>query len=576
MAVDLVGLVEKAKGLFRKTERATDVVVQDRWDVELFNEIREEVPRIDNLVQELQEHHDYAEDLVRDMAMLFFQAAPEVRTKQQIDPSRLLNHAVLTSVEAAPETLETRQYTRHDKYGAALGVLSVAQKIRDLLDQPPQDEAQEAGDNASDAENLLSEAMEGMGGATGDAEGAQQALEEAAAGFGEVMGDYEGEGPLTEAQAAAQASLEAAQAQAEAMAKALEDAIAAAEEAQAAADQAIADAEHKADVARDNLDILIRQGLSEATQQLQDEMALFSAWGSGPGALHNKSYAERERLTEALRRNRLSPYVDTLGRFRMTANATQAKKTEYGMDEFYSTELSGDLDRILDGELAMLAIADGVDEGLDMLQDQAMIDLVEEELISRKFRGEEKVGKGAIVCLVDTSQSMTIKDRMGIPREVWAKAFALALLEVAQQSKRDFVGILFSDEGSQKVFHFPKGEGTIEDRLAFADKFYDGGTHFEAPIDTAMDILEKEFSAEGKSKGDLILITDDDYRLTNPAWLEKYQERKKQLAFRLFGIAVGMTAPGSALVALSKGGGNVRAVTEFTDPQTVVDIMQTT
>lgn len=574
--MNLAELVSKAKGLFRQPEKATQAVVQDRWDAAIYDEVVADFPRVAEMVGELRAHHDYAEDLVRDLALIFYQAAPEVRPAADMDPSRLLNHAVLTSVEQAPETVTTRQYTRHDTYGTGLGILSVAQQIKDLLDRPPQDEAQEAGEEASKAQ----EQAAGAGGALDGvaAEGAATLGAEEAAGqaLETAMGGYQGEGPLTEGQQSAQGALEAAQAHSEAMAKALEAAIAAAEAAETAATEATTDAQHKADVARDNLDVLVRQGLKGATEALEAEQALLRAWGSDPGVLHNKTFAERQAMTRAMQNNRMSQYVDSMGRFHMTANATKAKKTEFGYDEFYSTEPSGDLDRILDGELAMLAIADGVDESLEMLQDQAMIDLVEDEMISRKYRGEEKVGKGALIVYVDTSKSMLRADAVGLPREVFAKAFAMALLECASHSKRDFVAILFANADNQKVYRFPKGEGTLQDRLDFCDGFFGGGTNFEVPLDMGMDILEAEFNAEGKAKGDMVFITDDDYRLTDAKWMERYQERKAKLAFRFFGVAVGMTTAGSALVALAKGGGNVRAVTDFMDPEVVLDIMQTT
>lgn len=86
-----------------------------------------------------------------------------------------------------------------------------------------------------------------------------------------------------------------------------------------------------------------------------------------------------------------------------------------------------------------------------------------------------------------------------------------------------------------------------------------------------MDILEDEFNAEGKAKGDIVLLTDDDYRLTDSAWMERYLARKQRLAFRVFGVAIAATAPGSAIVALSD---NVRTVREFADPESIIDILQ--
>ncbi len=155
-------------------------------------------------------------------------------------------------------------------------------------------------------------------------------------------------------------------------------------------------------------------------------------------------------------------------------------------------------------------------------------------------------------------------------REAWAKAFALALLDQARESRRDFVAISFSSRSQQAVWHFPKGAADLTDVIAFTEHFFGGGTNFDQPLDKAIAILEREFNEAGKAKADLVFITDDECRVSTE-WMASYLARKDRLAFRTFGVAVGMQRAGSTLAALSD---NVRAITDFTDPAEVADIIQ--
>ena len=88
-----------------------------------------------------------------------------------------------------------------------------------------------------------------------------------------------------------------------------------------------------------------------------------------------------------------------------------------------------------------------------------------------ELRGTEKVARGAIICMIDSSGSM-----MGA-KETWAKAVAIALLNIANQQNRDFYGMIFSSAHDPlKEWHFKKGKAAPQDVLDFAEfEFYGGG-----------------------------------------------------------------------------------------------------
>lgn len=528
---DLVG---KAKGYLSQVpkpiDKATDSVTHDRFDQEVFDELLDEAPALADMAAALNDRYDYTDDMVRDVLMEFWQGDPKLRKPEEMRPGWLTNHAVAGHIETSPDTEQTRSYTVHDKYGAAMATIAVHEKIREFLDnrQDVQDAAQEA-----------QQAEEGQ-------QGAEDALTQALAAAEQVSWPAMGP-PAPDAQATAD-SLAAALA-------AMEQA---AGECQAAGDQAI----EVAGQAKAALRTPVHEAVKQAGEQLAEELALFAAWGIEPGTVQRMDFAERAALAARLRSMKLSKFAKLLGRFKLLMQAMRTKKVEYGRDEVVGVELSGDLSRLVPVEYAYMVAHPAL--RLDFYRR-----LVEGRMLTREFRGIEKVGQGAIIACVDTSGSMDTADDNGIPREVWAKAFALALLDQAKISNRDFVAISFSSAGQQKMWEFPRGRGSLEDLIEFTEHMFNGGTNYEAPLQMATDKLEREFNSDGKSKGDIVFITDDDCNVEQ-RFMHTFLQRKERLGFRVFGIKVGTSRGyGAGLAAISD---NVRAVAEFADPAVVGDI----
>lgn len=545
------------------TPLATDGVVHDLFDERVYAELLDEAPALAEMVDNLGWKYSYTRDLVRDVLMLFWQSDPRVRTAEEMDPRFLQNRAVASDIEAAPDTPLTRTLTRHDRYGSAMATLAIAKKVEQALERFRK--AQEAADEAAKQKEEERERLQSLMQALRD-------LRDALAPFmdnetGEMMMqsgvpllDGDGnpvpgseneqfpamQGPLTQEQ--------------QELVDALQEAIDNYEEQL----QTLADAMAKAQQEANDTERAMRQPVSEAVEEagsmLAAEQELFSAWGLDPGEVKKLDFKERAALAAKLRGNRLSKYADLLGRFKIMVASMRTRKTQYGRDEVIGTELSGELDRVLGSELARsrhpalrLDFLERFDEG---------------KLLSHKYQGIEKVGKGAVICEVDNSGSMK-QSHGGVTREAWAKAFALALLDYCKSTRRDFVGINFSSSNQQRVYRFPKGESNLDQAIEFVEHFFDGGTDYMKPLDLATDILEKEFNVSGRAQGDIIFITDDDCRVT-PEWLSAYKKRKEKLGFRTWGIAVG-THAGNALASLSD---NTRSITEFVDPMAVSDIVR--
>ena len=546
----LTKLLDRAKGLldnFRPDTDATDAVKADRFDRRLFEEMREEAPALDRTIRELGRDVDYAEDIVRDTLLQFWQGNPELRKQGEMEEGHLAAHGVATDVSHSNELKDARRYTVHDRYSATMGAIGVSDKVKEWAKHRG-DALKEAKEEAEEKRKAEQEAME--------------ELKKAVDAAGQIdpdapFLDEEFIGPLTDEQ---QAAVQAA-ADLQAIGHGADQA---AHEAQQAADALAAAAAE----AQQELAPSVSGAVKNTRDKLKDEAQTFNAWGVDPGELQNMPFEERAQLAARLKNSRIGDYLELVGRFKMMAAAQQVRKVEYGRDQVVGVEMTGDLSRVVMSEFAALGMGD--DDLGELMELDFYRRWFEEQLIGRKFEGTEKVGKGAIVCAVDGSGSMTQRDQHGIPREAWSKAFAFALLDQARRQKRDFVGINFSSRNQVSVHRFPAGRGTIAQAVGFVEEFHNGGTDFEAPMDAAIKIIGSEFDQRGKAKADIVFITDDDCRVSTD-WMRTYQERKKRLAFRTFGIAVGATRPGSALSSLSD---NVRAVTEFADPSEVRDIFQ--
>ncbi len=506
--------------------RHTGAVESDRFDEMTWRDITGQAAAVRELIEDLGERHDYAADLVKDMFFGAYKASPVVRPAGDMDPSRLVNRQAITGLLESPEFAELRRETVGDPYASAMAVLAQAETMRRMLEQAAG--AQQAADEAARARQEQQDAAAAV----------QAAMEQAAAAAAE-----DGSVP-DEAAAAADAAVDAA-------GQAGERAQAAAE----AASRALAGA-------APGMRATGRAGAQQAAEQAREEAALMAAWGVGPGELQRMDFDTRRRLAERLRSGRMSQFVNLIGRFRQMAAGQRARKLERVPGELVGIETGDDLGRLIPSELAAL--------GVPTMRAVFAARYAEGRLFVYEQRGETEAGQGAIVCCVDCSGSMGSPHTGGISGEVWAKACALAMLDQARAARRDFAGILFSSAGQVKVFRFPAASpARIGDVVDFAEFFFGGGTNFEEPLAAAAELLEAEFSADGKMRGDIALVTDGVCGVSEE-WMRAWNERKAALGFRVFGIQIGR-APGAPMDALSD---NVRLIEDLAETENAADIFR--
>ncbi|MEU3597662.1 VWA domain-containing protein [Streptomyces sp. NPDC006798] len=309
-----------------------------------------------------------------------------------------------------------------------------------------------------------------------------------------------------------------------------------------------------------------RNATANAARAVTAEATLMRAWGVGPGELERMPYDRRARLAERLRTGRLARWAELIGRFRQMADGERAHKVENTTGELVGVTLGDDLSRIIPSELANL--------GLPELRAVFAARYAAGELMLYDTRGERPTGRGAVIACIDTSHSMYVTGPGGVPREAWAKACALALLDQARHANRDFVGILFAAADKLRVFRFPAGSPVdIDQVIDFAETFLGGGTSYQRPLTEARDILAAEFDDTARARGDIVILTDDECEVTEE-WTSDWYESRHRLGFRVFGLAVDAPRAARTDSVLEALCDNLRSIEDLTDVRTAADLFR--
>ncbi|HBF80771.1 MAG TPA: hypothetical protein DD420_12855 [Streptomyces sp.] len=510
--------------------RHSAAVVADRFDRITWRDTYEQSAGLREVAEELSERHDHTGDLLTDVFLAAYKAGPRLREREEMAPSRLLNHQIIASLLESPGFAELHRETAGDPYAAAMAVLAQAAALRRMLERSR--EAQERSEQAEKARQDAEEAASAVG------EALRQAAEET---------DEDGTVPAPAADA-------------------VQRSVVAAETSEADAQQAAEGAAQALAGAASGIGAATRNAAANAAAAAREEATLMRAWGVAPGELERMSFDERARLAERLRTGRLARWAELIGRFRQMADGERARRVENATGELVGVTLGDDLSRVIPSELANL--------GLPGLRAVFAARYAAGELMLYDSQGEQTTGKGAVVACVDTSHSMYEAGPGGVTREAWAKACALALLDQARHGGRDFVGILFSAADKIQVFRFPAGRSADTARvLDFAETFLGGGTSYQTPLTAAVDLLEEEFDAAARTRGDIVMITDDECGVTEE-WMRGWIGAKRRLDFRVFGVAVGAPRAadtGSVLEALCD---NLRSVEDFTDVHAAADLFR--
>jgi uncharacterized protein with von Willebrand factor type A (vWA) domain len=214
---------------------------------------------------------------------------------------------------------------------------------------------------------------------------------------------------------------------------------------------------------------------------------------------------------------RLKQIALLAGRFKRIAASKRRQKFRHGADEITDIEQGADLGRLLPSELLKLT--------QPRLRLAFMRSFVERAALQYLLVGNAPLGKGPLVVLMDKSGSMDG------PRDVWATALVLALLEQAQRERRMFALICFDAHVKFETIVKP-GEPLPEAALFTGCA---GGTEIRVALQRGLEIIRTNPGA--MKKADVVLVTDGG---SDTASAEALRNAAKEIGVTILGLGIGV------------------------------------
>jgi uncharacterized protein with von Willebrand factor type A (vWA) domain len=265
---------------------------------------------------------------------------------------------------------------------------------------------------------------------------------------------------------------------------------------------------------------------SRAVEELRDAIEGLAQvefmCGHAPGTgTQNGTPGERPEIRPLAARlkndERLRRIAALAGRFKRIAASKRRQRVKHGADEVTDIEQGSDLARALPSELSKLSHR--------LLRLDFMRSMLEGRVLQYQLSGSETLGKGPLIVILDKSGSMDG------PRDIWATALALALLDHAQRERRMYALLGFDYHVKFEAVVKP-GEPLPEEGLFVGCS---GGTDISAALTRGLEIIRGHPGA--LRKADLVLVTDGG---SDPSSAPKVREEAAELGVTILGLGIGV------------------------------------
>lgn len=267
----------------------------------------------------------------------------------------------------------------------------------------------------------------------------------------------------------------------------------------------------------------IRRAIREAVEKAQDDVhemqGVLAGWGLEQADLKRVPIGDRLKLAKRLMGHNLKRLSDLVGRLRNLARARQKERMNKIRDEIHSITVGDDLGRVLPVELAAIRHQT---RRLDFYRRYT-----EKQLFQYDLRSKEKVGRGPMIALVDTSGSMSGS------RMEWAVATAMAMADTAARQKRRTM-VAFFNTGVHTIIELEPGERDVNKIIEMATVGCGGGTDYEPALKEAL----KKITDINYQKADIVMITDGLCRVSDQ-FLKAYRKTKEALNCRSWVVLLG-------------------------------------
>jgi uncharacterized protein with von Willebrand factor type A (vWA) domain len=438
---------KKPSAISRRVRFLKYVIENDNFDIRYFEQIIKENPEIRTRFQEVLDDYPPFAELQQDVYSSLYKYRPALQSIEKVDSDYVMNRQIMEMLMESDQYRELRLITKFDTVNSTVGTEVLSEEIKNILDE---------------LKDQMEEMMEQM-------KQAQQAMIDAQA-------QSQSEGEEGEGEGEGQQALTVKQVQ-----------------------EIMAETKKKLqDEFRQNEDVQSKmyEAFEKALTRTKEVSDLIHQWGLGSdGGFSRAPYQEKIKMIDRLKESKKLRELSTLaGRFKKIATRKKKLKVKKINTDIQDVVFGNDLARIVSSEAALLK---------DPLAKIAFYKkYADEELVQYQYGGKYSLGRGPIVACIDTSGSMH-----GQP-EVFSKAVALGILDIARDQKRDFYVMHFDSRPADTIHtntFLYKEPFSVDEVIDMAEYFGGGGTDFEEPLILAKQKIDEDKDFE---KADIIFITD--------------------------------------------------------------------
>ena len=294
------------------------------------------------------------------------------------------------------------------------------------------------------------------------------------------------------------------------------------EQARAMAEQMAKDCDELVEVSdelAENMVDSMKVVMGKATDEVQQLSEYVQTWGLGQGNDVKVPFGIKKNCLEKIRSSSyLKKFTDMIGKYKECALMEQKKKVKDNAIEIKSVKMGDKIENVLPSDVMNLCN--------DVTKKDFYRRMTQGQLITYDKESKKNKNKGPIIVCIDQSGSMSGD------KDMWAKALAVGILEVAQLQKREFACIPY-DSSVRKVTVIHKGEISPEKIIGVAEENASGGTNFEAPLKEASKLIEDSNFKEA----DIVFISDGDCSVSD-SFRRKFKQLKEDKEFKTMGVLV--------------------------------------
>ena len=489
-------------------------------DIDIYNDIVDQSPVMQQTLEEGEELLPTFKYLHQDIFLSLYKYKARVLPEVDMHISTRMNRGIISNLINTPEYISLRHTCRMDQFNAALGTEIIGREAIDILREAIEklkdlEQKKDAMDRLIEEEEKIDELIEDIGDIDELIEDAKRA------GNGSLAAQLEQERQAKE--------------QSVATLKAMANKIA------EDCDELIEDDELVSEVST-----TMGSTLTETGKQVQEVSELCEAWGLGTGENCQVAFQNKKDAIERIRRSsKLHKLTDLVGKFKESAIVEQKKKAKHGAVEIKGVTTGDKIQDTLPSDRMNLCN--------DITKGDFYRRMSEHGLLQYSKESNKQKNKGPIIVCVDTSGSMQGDE------EIWSKALTVGILEVAQMQKRDFACIIYSSHADDPIV-IKKDEIAPQKIIDCAERFHNGGTSFEAPLNEALELIKDSTF----KNADIVFITDGDCYVSDN-FSRKFKQIKEDKDFKTLGVLVNMGCGHVSDSSLKEFCDNITLVSDIAD-----------